>query len=75
MVRHSVFLFTTEEPRTAKEVLNSSEKTLWKNTMVEELNSLIHNQVWKLTTLPLGKKSVKSMWALKKKKYENGKTS
>jgi Reverse transcriptase (RNA-dependent DNA polymerase) len=57
------------EPKCAKEARNDQK---WKAAMEEEINSHEHNGTWELTTLPPGRKAVKSKWVFKTKRNETG---
>jgi hypothetical protein len=47
--------------------LNSTEGRLWKEAMVEEMESLHKNETWDLVKLPNGRKPIGSKWVFKKK--------
>ena len=61
-----------EEPRNIKEALNCPAKENWKNTMEEEMEFMIINQVWELVDPPKGRKPIGNKWILKIKRKENG---
>jgi hypothetical protein len=48
------------------EAINSTEGKLWKDTMVEEMESLHKNETWDLVKLPIGRNLVDSKWVFKK---------
>jgi len=54
-------------PSTYKETEISSESKMWKDVMVEEMNSLYKNDTWELTELPKGKKAIGCKWVYTKK--------
>ena len=58
---------SNEDPILVKEALGSSEGKLWKEAMVEEMESLDKNEAWDLVRLPDGRKHVDYKWVFKKK--------
>ncbi|KAH9140653.1 hypothetical protein AeRB84_015124 [Aphanomyces euteiches] len=50
----------------------SPEASHWARAMNEEYQALIDNKVWRLTTLPKGRKALKSKWIWKVKYLPNG---
>jgi hypothetical protein len=65
----SAFVLTAidNKPNSVSEVVDSAEGKLWKEAMVEEMESLYKNETWDLVKLPSGRKLVGSMWMFKKK--------
>jgi hypothetical protein len=63
---------TDEEPKSVREVVDSTEGKLWKDAMVEEMESLHKNETWDLVELPNGRKHVGSKWVFKKKLNATG---
>jgi hypothetical protein len=61
-----VLTATGEEPKSFREVVNSEEGRMWKESMVEEMESLHKNATWDLVELPSGRKIVSSKWVFKK---------
>jgi hypothetical protein len=49
-----------------------TEGKLWKDAMVEEMESLHKNKTWDLVKLPIGRKIVGSKWVFKKKMNATG---
>ena len=47
---------------TYREAKISSESKMWKDAMMEEMNSLHKNDTWKLSELPKEKKSIGCKW-------------
>lgn len=45
----------------------AAQNPLWLNAMQEELDSLLKNETWELTELPLGRRVVSSKWVFKVK--------
>ncbi|WVY98367.1 hypothetical protein V8G54_030518 [Vigna mungo] len=62
----------SDEPRSYKEVLDSSDRHLWQGAMEEELEALKKNNTWRLVDLPKGKKVIGSKWIFKKKEATPG---
>ena len=58
--------------RTYREAINSSDAHWWVEAMHEELESLKDNNVFELTNLPEGKKTVRSKWVYTTKKNPDG---
>jgi hypothetical protein len=58
---HSTFVLTTtdDEPKLVGEVVDSAEGKLWKDAMVEEMESLHKNETWDLVKLPSGRNLVR----------------
>jgi hypothetical protein len=71
---HSTFVLTTtdDEPKLVGEAVDSAEGKLWKDSMVEEMESLHKNETWDLVKLPSGIKHVGSKWVFKKKMNATG---
>ena len=62
-----------DDPRTAKEAVDSEDGKLWKEAMVDEMASLHKNKAWDLVELPAGRKPIGSEWVFKKKTNAEGK--
>jgi hypothetical protein len=56
-----------DEPKSVDEPVNSTEGKLWKDSMVEEMESLCKNETWDLVKLPSGRNLVGSKWVFNKK--------
>ena len=54
-------------PSTYREAEISSEFNMWKNAMMEEMNSLYKNDNWELTELPKEKKTIGCKWVFAKR--------
>jgi hypothetical protein len=54
---HSTFVLTSidDEPKSVGEAVDSTEGKLWKDAMVEEMESLHKNETWDLVKLPSGR--------------------
>jgi hypothetical protein len=57
---HSTFVLTAtdNEPKSVGEAVDSTEGKIWKEAMVEELESLHNNETWDLVKLRSGKNHV-----------------
>eukprot|EP00253_Pinus_taeda_P017600 PITA_17600 len=64
---------TDDDPITKKEVVDSEDGKLWKEAMVDEMESLHKNEGWDLVKLSVGRKPIGSKWVFKKKTNEKGK--
>jgi hypothetical protein len=64
----STFVLTTidDDPKSISEAIDSVEGKLWKNAMVEEMESLYNNETWDLVKLPSGRNLIGSKWVFKK---------
>eukprot|EP00253_Pinus_taeda_P005002 PITA_05002 len=62
-----------DDPRTVKEAVDSEDRKLWKEAMVDEMASLHQNEAWDLVELPAGRKPIGSKWVFKKKTNAEGK--
>ncbi len=60
------------EPTTLEEARSSPEKDEWNEAMDREMESLKDNHVWKLTSLPPGKRAIGSKWVYKVKTGGDG---
>jgi hypothetical protein len=54
------------EPKLVGEEVDSAEGKLWKDAMVEEMESLYKNETWDLVKLPSGIKPIGRNWVFKK---------
>jgi hypothetical protein len=65
----SIFVLTTidDEPKSVGETVDLVKGKLWKDAIVEEMESLHKNETWDLVKLPSGKKLVGRKWVFKKK--------
>ena len=61
-----------QEPTSYQEARSSPERGQWNHAMDREMESLKTNNVWKLTTLPPGKRAVGSKWVYKVKTGGDG---
>jgi hypothetical protein len=55
------------DPTSLEEALSSIDSDFWKETINDEMDSLISNNTWKLVDLPLGCKIIGCKWVLRRK--------
>ncbi|KAK4394045.1 Retrovirus-related Pol polyprotein from transposon TNT 1-94 [Sesamum angolense] len=60
------------EPRTINEALSSPEAPFWKETINNEIESIMQNHTWELVDLPSGSKPLGCKWILKRKYKADG---
>jgi hypothetical protein len=65
----SAFILTSidDETKSDGEEVDSTECKLWKDAMVEEIESLYKNETWDLVKLPSGINPIDRKWVFKKK--------
>ncbi|GKD86215.1 zinc finger, CCHC-type containing protein [Tanacetum coccineum] len=61
-----------EDPRTLSEAMASRDVAFWKEAVQSEIDSIMHNDTWKLTDLPPGCKALGCKWILKRKMKVDG---
>jgi hypothetical protein len=61
-----VLTSTHYEPRSVKEAVDLEKSRLWKDIMVEKMESLHKNETWDLVKLPIGINPINSKWVFKK---------
>ncbi|GKB35786.1 DNA polymerase zeta catalytic subunit-like protein [Tanacetum coccineum] len=61
-----------EEPQTYKAAMESSETPYWKEAIQSEIDSIVHNNTWKLVDLPSRHKPIGHKWIFKKKLRPDG---
>lgn len=61
-----------EDSRSYEEAIRSIDSKFWKETINDELESLMDNHTWIITNLTKGCKSLSSEWAFKKKLKADG---
>ena len=60
------------EPECYDEILQDENSSKWELAMKDEMNSLLGNQTWKLTELPVGKKVLHNKWVYRIKNEHDG---
>ncbi|KAI3731774.1 hypothetical protein L1987_62963 [Smallanthus sonchifolius] len=61
-----------EDPKTYSEAMASRDVAFWKEAIQDEMDSILHNNTWKLTDLPPGCKPLGSKWIFKRKMRVDG---
>jgi hypothetical protein len=62
-----VLTITDNEPKLVGEAVDSIEGKIWKDNMVEAIESLQKNETWDLVKLPSGRNPIGRKWVFKKK--------
>ncbi|RVW64114.1 Retrovirus-related Pol polyprotein from transposon TNT 1-94 [Vitis vinifera] len=60
------------EPECYDEALQDENSSKWELAMKDEMDSLLGNQTWKLTELPVGKKALHNKWVYRIKNEHDG---
>ena len=60
------------EPECYDEALQDENSSKWKLAMKDEIDSLLGNQTWELTELPVGKKVLHNKWVYRIKNEHDG---
>ena len=60
------------EPECYDEALQDENSSKWELAMKDEMDSLLENQTWELTELPVGKKVLHNKWVYRIKNEHNG---
>ena len=60
------------EPECYDEALRDGNSSKWELAMKDEMDSLLGNQTWKLTKLPVGKKALHNKWVYRIKNEHDG---
>ena len=60
------------EPKCYNEALQDENSSKWELAMKDEMNSLLGNQTWELTELPVGKKALHNNWVYRIKNEHDG---
>ncbi|KAJ0599135.1 putative RNA-directed DNA polymerase [Helianthus annuus] len=61
-----------EDPQTYSQAMASRDVAFWKEAIQDEMDSIMHNNTWKLTDLPPGCKSLSCKWIFKRKMKVDG---
>jgi hypothetical protein len=56
-----------KDPKLIKDEVDSIEGRLWKDAMLEDMESLHKNETWDLVELPNGRKRIGIKWVFNKK--------
>ena len=57
-----------DDPQMSSQAVNYSNSKLWYDTMKDKMESMAHNDVWDLVTLPKRAKAIGCKWVYKTKK-------
>lgn len=63
---------TGDDPSTVKEVRSMDDANQWEFAMIDEMQSLDHNETWSLCKLPKDRKVVGCKWVFKRKLKSDG---
>jgi hypothetical protein len=61
-----VLTSTNEEPKSVRKEVDLAEDRLWKDVVVEEMESLHKNEMWNLVELPSGRNLLSRKWVFNK---------
>ena len=61
-----------EDPKAFSETMTSRDVAFWKETINNEMDSVLPNNSWVLVDLPIGSKPIKCKWVFRKKYNTNG---
>nr|GFB86045.1 zinc finger, CCHC-type [Tanacetum cinerariifolium] len=70
--QHSYFFNVEDDPKTFDKAIKSQDVAFWKETINDEMDSIIGNNTWVLTDLPLGCRPVGCKWIFKRKLKVDG---
>ena len=70
--QHSYCYHIDNDPRTYSEAMNSQDVSFWKETINDEMDSIMGNNTWILSDLPPGCKPLGCKWIFKKKMKVDG---
>lgn len=68
----SAFAEPEDVPRSYHEVATNSNAAEWRSAIKDEMESLIHNQTWKVVPKPEGAKLLGTRWVFRKKDSPDG---
>ena len=60
------------EPECYEETLQDENSSKWELAIKDEIDSLLGNQTWELTKLPIGKKVLHNKWVYRIKNEHDG---
>nr|GEV41592.1 zinc finger, CCHC-type [Tanacetum cinerariifolium] len=65
--QHSYYFIIEDDPKTFNEAMKSQDVAFWKEAINDEMDSVIGNNTWVLTNLPLGCRPLGCKWIFKRK--------
>nr|CAN62498.1 hypothetical protein VITISV_000081 [Vitis vinifera] len=71
-VLNYLLLTNGREPECYDEALQDENSSKWELAMKDEMDSLLGNQAWELTELPVGKKALHNKWVYRIKNEHDG---
>ncbi|XP_023737401.1 uncharacterized mitochondrial protein AtMg00820-like [Lactuca sativa] len=71
-LEYSYCYSTEDDPKTYQEAIESHDGAFWKEAIDDEMSSILENNTWVLSDLPLGSKHLGCKWIFKKKMNVNG---
>ena len=72
LVLNYLLLTDGSESECYDEALQNENSSKWKLAMKDEMDSLLGNQTWELTELPVGKKALHNKWVYRIKNEHDG---
>ena len=72
LVLNYFLLIDGGEPECYDKALQDDNSSKWELTMKDEMDSLLGNQIWELTELPVGKKALHNKWVYRIKNKHDG---
>ncbi|GKA71337.1 zinc finger, CCHC-type containing protein [Tanacetum coccineum] len=70
--QHSYCFNVKDDPKTFDEAMKSQDVAFWKEAINDEMDSIMGNNTWVLTDLPLGCRPLGCKWIFKRKLKVNG---
>ena len=67
-----IYFNLESDPVTYEEAIKSQDSAFWKETIQEEMDSIMGNKTWKVVDLPPGSKPIGCKWNFKKKMKVDG---
>ena len=66
-----IVLQIEEDPKTYKENMTSRDASFWKETINDEMDTIMSNQIWELVNLPSGSKQIRCKLVFRRKFHTN----
>ena len=61
-----------DDPKTHKEAMASRDVSFWKDSIQDEMDSILSNHTWELVDLPPASKPIGCKWVFRKKYHTDG---